>query len=408
MRTNLRSTALLIVFLALVGLPGAALAQRSGSYVRTDLVSDATAVAAARHDSFLVNAWGIAAGPTSFWWVADNATGMSTLYDGKGVKQSLEVRVPGAPTGIVFNGGSSFLMRMGSASAPARFLFASEDGTISGWSPQVQTADGPRSPGQARLSGPSPGSFGSVVSVTPAGVLVPAPPGLRAASADGPSAPAAACVEQQAFVVFDAKDGAIYKGLALASTTSGDRLYATDFHNAKVDVIDEDFELLSLPGAFHDPSVPSGFAPFGIHAIGERIFVTYAKQDDKSVDDVPGHGLGAVSVFDTDGNLLDQVQGHGVFNAPWGIALAPPSGFGPFSGDVLVGNFGDGKVHAFDPVTLSPRGVLRDADRKPIQVDGLWGIAFGNGGNAGVMTALFFAAGPDDEAHGLFGRIEAQ
>jgi uncharacterized protein (TIGR03118 family) len=326
-------------------------AAKQNSYAVHNLVSDGT-IPADHTDSNLVNAWGLVASATSPWWVADNETAVSTLYNGAGVPQSLVVSVPGAPTGIVFNGGPSFVVSSGGSSGPARFLFASEDGTISGWNPGV-----------------------------------PPPP---------PS--------HQAIVGYSSPDGANYKGLAIATTATGSFLYAADFHNARVDVLDGNFAPVALAGAFVDPDLPSGFAPFGIQNLQGRIYVAYAKQDEDAEDEIAGEGLGFVTAFDTSGNFVARVASGGPLNAPWGMAIAP-AGFGRFSGDLLVGNFGDGRINAYDLATFEPRGHLKTANHHPLVIDGLWGIGFGNGAAAGPTTTLYFAAGPDDEEHGLFGSI---
>jgi uncharacterized protein (TIGR03118 family) len=332
-------------------------AAAASGYNVTDLVSDQPGVAA-QVDPNLVNAWGLAAGPTTVWWIADNGTNVSTLYDGDGVLQSLVVTVPGAPTGTVFNGGSDFVVSHQGQSGPALFMFATESGKIRGWDPNVGTT-----------TPPSTSTF---------------------------------------TVVNRSGKDAIFKGLAIASTTGGDLIYATDFHNASIDVFDGTFHQVRMPGAFRDPKIPDGFAPFGIQNIGGSIFVTYAKQDADAEDDVAGPHLGYVDMFTTDGTLLGRVASRGALNAPWGLALAP-SDFGSRSGDLLVGNFGDGKIHAYDLSTQPAelRGTLRAPDGDPLAIDGLWALAFGNGAAAGPTNSLFFTAGSEDETHGLFGRIEA-
>jgi uncharacterized protein (TIGR03118 family) len=201
--------------------------------------------------------------------------------------------------------------------------------------------------------------------------------------------------------------GAVYKGLAVAA----DRLYATDFHNGRVDVFDKAFAPVSLP--FQDPKLPKGFAPFGIQALGSSIFVTYAKQDAAKKDDVAGGGAGYVDQFTTDGQLVARVASGGRTNAPpnapWGLAMAPTS-FGVFGGDLLIGNFGNGRVNAYKDLGGGKwvfKGQLRKGDQTLITIDGLWAIAFGNGSAAGPATSLYFAAGPGGEAHGRFGSITA-
>ena len=307
-------------------------------------------------DPNLVNAWGIVPNPTGPWWVSDNGTGLSTLYNEHGAINSLVVTIPGGrPTGIVFNSGTDFVVHNGAASGPSAFIFANEAGIISGWSPAVP----------------------------------PPPPSHQAQVA-----------------VPDEGKGAIYKGLALASTASGDRLYTTDFHNGSVEVYDNTFAEIETDGEFEDDDLPAGFAPFGIAAINGKIYVSYAMQDADAEDDVAGKGLGYVNVFDTDGHLLRRLISRGRLNAPWGMVLAPGN-FGDFSGDLLVGNFGDGRINAYDPDTGDYHGTLKQPRGGFVEIEGLWGLAFGNGFAAGPTNVLFFSAGPDDEEHGLFGSITA-
>ena len=354
------TAAAMMLFALALHLPASAAPGSSGatpkSYQVEYLISDGT-LPTNNQDPELKNGWGLAASPTGPWWVAVNEMQVSKVYDGTGAIQDLRVMVPGAPTGIVFSSGAGFMVTDGTASGPARFLFAAENGTISGWSPQV-----------------------------------------------GPPAPSG-----QAFTAVDrSSEGAVYKGLAIAHTSAGDRIYATDFHNARVDVFDENFAPVVPDGGFIDPKLPTGYAPFGIQTLSGRIFVTFAKQGTGGTDEVAGQGLGVVDVFDTDGTLISQVAVHGQLNAPWGLAIAP-AGFGASSGNLLVGNFGDGGILAFtmtdDMRKFTPNGVLRDAANKRIQIDGLWGIAFGNDAGAGPASALYFAAGPVGESHGAFGRV---
>ncbi|MDP9185515.1 MAG: TIGR03118 family protein [Actinomycetota bacterium] len=327
-------------------------------YKLSRLVSDKPGVAD-QLDPNLVNAWGLVAGPTTPWWVANNGTDTSTLYDGAGHPFSLIVNVAGAPTGTVFNGGTGFVVTRGGVSGPSVFLFATEGGTIRGWNPAVP-----------------------------------------------PPAPST-----KAFKVVDrSSEGAIFKGLAIASTATGGRLYATDFHNGRVDVFDESFDLVTIPGAFEDPDIPTGYAPFGIQAIGSAIFVTYAKQDADAEDDVAGAGFGFVDMYSLEGELLGRVASQGVLNAPWGLAMAPET-FGEFGGDLLVGNFGDGTINAFEREAdgdFEFQGTLHRRNGNVMSIDGLWAIQFGNGEIAGPTDSLFFTAGPNDERHGLFGKVEAQ
>ena len=318
-------------------------------YTVTALVSDQPGVATFT-DPNLVNAWGLAASATSPWWVADNGTSKSTLYNGNtGQPSALVVTVgmDSGPTGVVNNGTTGFVVTNGTVSAPARFIFDSEDGLIRGWNPTVDPTNA---------------------------VVAPA----------------------------TGDPGANYKGLAISSGM----LYAADFHNGIVNVFDGSWNLVNQ---FTDPGLPAGYAPFGIQAIGTRIYVAFAKQDADAEDEVAGQGLGFVDAFDAAGNLVARVAQHGQLNAPWGLALAPAD-FGRFSGDLLVGNFGDGKINAYEPQAnghFGFRGQLRDSSGDPIAIDGLWALGFGNGANAGPTNKLFFTAGPDDETHGLFGRIAA-
>jgi uncharacterized protein (TIGR03118 family) len=320
-------------------------AAERNSYTVTPLVSDQPGVAP-NTDPNLVNAWGLTSSPTSPWWVSDNGTDLSTLYRGSdGQPQALVVDVHNAPTGTVFNPTAAFVLPTG---GKALFLFATEEGKVLGWN-----------------------------------------------QAQGTSA----------IVVADLGDGAVYKGLAIADTAAGPRLFATDFHNARVDVFDTNFDLVPDSG-FVDPAIPSGYGPFGIQTIGDRVFVTYAKQDADAHDDVAGQGLGFVDVYDTAGNLLGRVAQHGQLDSPWGLALAP-STFGRFAGDLLVGNFGDGQINAYAEHNgrFTHQGELRDSSGKSLTIDGLWALQFGRGGNNGPAGTLFFTAGPDGEMHGLFGQI---
>lgn len=332
----------------------------STAYLATDLVSDQPGVAPIL-DPNLANAWGIAINPNGgAFWVSANGTDRSMLYAGDVngsalVKVPLEVNIPGgAPTGQVFNGTSDFVITSGAASAPALFIFASESGAVTGWNPGV-----------------------------------PPPP---------PS--------HDAQLGYQAPDGAIYKGIALANNGSGSFLYLADFHNNKIDVLDSAFHLTHLAGDFSDPNLPAHYAPFNVAAVNDKLYVSYAKQDADAEDDVPGHGHGFIDVFDLNGNFEQRLVSRGLLDSPWAMVIAP-AGFGDFSGDLLVGNFGDGRIHAYDATTGEFRGTLRESRGHPIVIDGLWGLAFGNGVSAGDATTLYYAAGPDEEAHGLFGKITA-
>jgi uncharacterized protein (TIGR03118 family) len=345
---------------AAVALSAAAAAGGAGAREAADiynvhpLVSDSSATTAAATDGSLVNGWGLSAGPTTPWWTSNNGTNSSTLYNGVGSKQALTVAVPGGPTGTVFNGNAAdFVVSQNGKSGSARFLFSTEAGTILGWSPAVN--------GTAAVVG-----------------------------VDRSSA------------------GAIYKGLA----TANDRLYATDFHNGRVDVFDASFNPVATAGGFTDTTVAKGFAPFGIQALGGNIFVTYAKQDAAAKDDVAVPGQAYVDEFTPDGQLVARVVNSGKknapLNAPWGLAMAPAD-FSVFGSDLLVGNFGNGRISAYTQRGNKwvYKGQLRIGDGTPIAIDGLWAIAFGNGAAAGPTNTLYFLAGPGQEQHGLYGSITA-
>jgi len=325
-------------------------------YQRTDLVSDVPGLAAAT-DANLVNPWGLISSPTSPWWVSDNGKGVSTLYNGAGAKQSLTVTVatppgdpnPATPTGVVFNGSSDFQLVSGTPSTAARFIFVTEDGTVSGWNPSVAPTN-------------------SVLKVNNSG-------------------------------------SAIYKGATIAQAGGINFLCVANFSNASVDVFDTNFMPMTQPaGAFVDPNLPEGFAPFNVQNIGGNIYVAFAKQDAEKHDEVAGRKLGFVDVFDGSGTLLQRFENGPWMNAPWGLAVAP-SHFGKASGELLVGMFGSGQIATFDTATGEFEGLLRDRHGKPIEIDGLWALRFGNGAGAGPATTLFFTAGIDEEGHGLFGAI---
>lgn len=342
--------------LALVACGGGGGSTPTPSFKSTTLVSDGS-VAAAHTDPNLQNGWGISFNPTATMWVSDNTTHKASLYDGNGVVQSLVVTIPdgsrgpAGPTGIIFNTTSDFVITSGANSSKAVFVWATDVGTIAAWSPKV--------------------------------------------------------LPTQAITAFDDQaGGAIYRGLTAATVNGQNMLYAADFHNAKVDVFNATFQKVQLSsGQFQDPSVPAGFAPFGIQAIGNSIFVTYAKQNATLSAQVVGAGLGILDQFDTSGNFMRRiVSTGGVLNAPWGMAQAPAN-FGPVSNDLLVGNFGDGTIEVFDPNTFSDLGKLTQQNGMPFTQPGLWGIIFGNDVDNQPKNTLFYAAGPT-KTTGVFGRID--
>jgi uncharacterized protein (TIGR03118 family) len=315
------------------------------NFKQTNLVSDLPGVAKTT-DPDLVNPWGVSFSSTSPFWVSDNGSGLATLYNGAGDKLGLVVTVPPAgstPTGQVFNATPNFNGDL--------FIFASENGTITGWR----------------------GALGTTAET------------LSSSTMDG-----------------------VYKGLAIGTTPSGTYLYATDFHNNQITVL-PGTGAPALTGNFTDPTLPAGYAPFNIQNIGGKLYVTYAVQDAAGHDDVAGPGNGIVDVFDLQGNFLKRlISNGGPLNSPWGMAIAP-AGFGNFGNDLLVGNFGDGTINAFDPTTGDFLGQVDGSNGKPLINMGLWDLTFGNGGNGGSPDDLYFTAGipgPGEvEDHGLFGSI---
>jgi len=349
----------------------------AGSYQRTNLVSD---VAGANQvDPDLVNPWGISASPspTGPLWISDNGTGLASVYViSTAVANSLVVTIPpplvvtippppgspagttAAPDGNVFNGSGGFLVSNGTTSGSSVFMFATEDGTLSGWSPSVDLTH------------------------------------------------ALVAVDNSVVDPSDAQHrSAVYKGLAIATNPQGKTfIYATNFRGGFVEMYDSDFTLVKT---FTDHTLPDSYAPFGIQMINGKLFVTYAKLDSKKHDDAAGPGRGFIDTFDLNGNLLSRFAAHGSLNSPWGIALAPAN-FGDFSNALLVGNFGDGTINAFDVSAGTFLGQLKDASGNPLVFNGLWGLRFGNGGNAGPANTLFVTAGINHEADGLFASVTAQ
>ena len=326
-------------------------------FQQTNLVSDGSTPAVTT-DVKLKNPWGLAASATGPWWFSDNGSGLSTLYNGKtGATPPLVVNIAspkaatgGTPTGIVFN-----QLPAGSTGGYP-FVFSTEDGTIIGWAPGANSAS-------------------------------------------------------STVLVDNSASGAVYKGLATDTNSGNTYYYATNFNSGKVEVYDAKFASHTFSASqFTDSRIPAGYAPFGIQNVNGAIYVTYAQQDSAKHDNVSGRGLGFVDKFSSDGTLIARVGARGALNAPWGLAQAP-STFGRFSGDLLVGNFGDGRINAFKQGSNGRfrfDGTLRNAQAQPISIDGLWGIATGNDASAGSSKTLFFTAGPNDEKNGLFGSITRQ
>jgi uncharacterized protein (TIGR03118 family) len=337
-------TGLVLTTLALISLPAAA-QKATPSNLTSDIPNVGTF-----NDTNLVNPWGMSFSPGGPWWISDNGTGLSTLYSGTGSPESLVVALPqwdgtpgGNPTGNVFNGTSDFAIG-GNAT---HFLFATEDGTIQGWASGSSTV-----------------------------------------------------------IAVNNFPNAVYKGLALASAGGANYLYVADFRGGAVAVFDKNFAPHSFgSGAFTDPNIPSGFAPFNVANIGGgHLAVTYAKQDAAKHDDVKGPGNGYVDIYDTSGNLVSRLPHLPYLNSPWAVVVAPASGFGGFSGDILVGQFGSGAIVAYTPGGMFV-GLLFDPANLQLRVDGLWGLGFGNGMGSGPSTTLYFTAGVFGEAHGILGNI---
>jgi uncharacterized protein (TIGR03118 family) len=318
------------------------------TYQLTRLVSDQVSAGATTTDSHLVNPWGLAYGPTTTFWVANQGTATSTVYDGLGRMPSTPIVVTnpmvqghamGGPTGMVYSDSSGF--------RGDKFIVATLDGCICGWS---------------------------------AGATMD----RRLDNSDSP---------------------AVYTGLAIGTSGTGTYLFAANFTAGTVDVFDSNYSPVSLGNtALVDPTLPAGFSPFNVQVLGGRLYVTYAKHDSPSLRETPGPGFGHVSVFNLEGRFVQRIASGGLLNAPWGLVLAPAS-FGPFGSALLVGNFGDGHITAFDATTGALRGQLAGPDTTPMVVSGLWGMAFGNGSSAGLINQLYVTAGPQGETHGMYGTI---
>lgn len=339
-----RSIALLALLSIVVLCPNTCLA--ATIFSQTNLVSNIPGLALTT-DPNLRNPWGMSFSPTSPFWISDAATGVATLYNGVGAKNSLVVSIPApVPTGQVFNPTTGFEVTPGN---PARFIFATVTGTISAWNPAAN-------PTQALVKVPNPGTAG-------------------------------------------------FTGLALASNSSGTFLYAADFRAGKIDVFNSNFALTTLPGSFTDPTLPAGFSPFNIDVVGGNLFVEYAKVGPTGRSEA-GPGNGFVSVFDTNGNFVKRLISNGPLNAPWGVTIAPGD-FGDFSNDLLIGNFGNGVINAFNPTTGAFLDALRDSSGTPIVNDELWALKVRPGGPSVNPSAVYFTAGINEEVDGLFGTIQA-
>jgi uncharacterized protein (TIGR03118 family) len=358
-------------------------------YIQTNLVSNVPVTpAAVVTDPNLQNAWGLVHGPGTPWWISNNASGTSTLYNtsglnplnpsaqsptpilspvtivalnapggmpGNGVKipNAPSQPAPGSPTSAIFNGAASdFLLASG---APAVFIFVTEDGTVQGWNPSVNATT-------------------AIIKV------------------DNSQVP-------------NKNKGAVYKGATIAEINGKEFLLAANFRSGRIDVFDSNFQQVRISEElFDDDEIPRDFAPFNVQGIGPNIYVTYAKQDAAKHDPAGGAGLGYVAIFSADGRKLAHLQHGDWFNAPWGVVLTPAD-FGEFSHTILVGNFRGGTVAAFNPLTGKFIGNMLDSGGAVVNIDGLWALAFGNGGASGPGSTLFFTAGPDNETNGLFGTL---
>ncbi len=331
---------------------GLAYGTSANDYAQLNLTSDLPGVAA-NQDPNLVNPWGLVSSPTSPFWTSDNGTGLSTIYPGSGKPAGLVVTIPPGPGSGATADPTGIVFNTGIGAgtfAKSAFIFATEGGSIAGWG-------------------------GGLTATTEATGVA----------------------------------GSVYKGLGISS--SGNMLYAANFGKSRIDVFDSNFHAVTLsPNAFKDPTLPSGYAPFNVQNINGLLYVTYAATAGGH-DEVDGAGLGFVDVYNTNGVFQKRLASQGALNAPWGLALAPTSGFGALSGDLLVGNFGDGRINAYDPTSGKFEGALEGPNGNPISIAGLWGIDFGNGAAGTSVDGLYFNAGipspggTDVESHGLFGEL---
>ena len=391
MRRSTLATALVAVFLSFLGTPAPV---KAGGYDETDLVANKLKLTdkngivhnADVIDQNLKNPWGLTAGPTTPFWVSDNNAGVATLYGvavgGKSVTiNPLVVSIPtpisssgGAPTGAVFNialGAGAFKITDGIHTAPAVFLFATEDGTIVGWNPGVDPT--------GLFNGPNHASTQGVIALDNSGNNFTNP---------NPSS----------------QTGAVYKGIAMSTDANGQtRLYVTNFRSGMVEMYSDGFMALGSGPAFVDPKLPDSYAPFNVTVLNGAVFVTYAVQDAIKHDDVAGQGHGFVDVFELDGTFRQRFAQHGQLNSPWGVAQAPTN-FGALSGDLWIGNFGNGHINAYNPDSGEFIDKVRNPKGQAIVIDGLWALKVGTAATGGTQT-LFFTAGPNGETDGLFGSL---
>jgi uncharacterized protein (TIGR03118 family) len=333
---------------------------REVAITQTNLVADSSQTPGVTPttiiDPNLINPWGVAESPTGLFWVSDNGTGVTTIYNAAGMSAGPQLVTVAAisgedhssPTGQVFNPGAGFDITSGGKTDSAKFIFATEGGTISGWSPNVDPTN-------------------SIIAVD------------------------------------NSSKGAVYKGLAIGTTNEGTFLFAANFNSGKVDVFDQNFTQVN---SFTDKHLPQGYAPFNVQVLDGHLFVTFALQDADKHDDVAGAGNGFVDEFDLQGHLLQRVASRGPLDSPWGLAIAPAS-FGDLAGDLLVGNFGDGTINAFDLKSDHFNGKLLDSTGAPITIGDLWALVPGNGSGNTDPNKIYFTAGVQNEAEGLFGSLSA-
>ena len=335
-------------------------------YELTYLVSNSSAIPAQSTDPKLINAWGLAFNPQAYAWVSDAGSNYSSLYDGNGSPPASGSGVPayitipagssgtGEPTGITYNATSGFDISSGGVSAPATFIFATLGGSIDGWNETVNA--------------------------------------------------------NSAVVAYNSTNGAMFTAVTMATESGTTYLYAADFKNGTIDVFNSSFAPITVGGDFFDSAIPSGYAPYNIQNIPNssgmpQLYVTYAEPSSSPQHVTIGNGLGYVAVFQWDGTLISTLVSGGALNAPWGLAIAP-SNFGSLSGALLVGNFGNGAIDAYNPTTGASMGTMMGANGQQLFVPGLWGLAFGNGYDSQPTTTLFFTGGPDTQTAGVFGRID--
>jgi uncharacterized protein (TIGR03118 family) len=331
----------------------------ANDFHQTNLISNRTDQGAQLVDGNLKNPWGLALGPATPLWVADNGTSVATVYNvtpggAKVANAGLTVTLPpmdSSPTGQVFNPTNNFVIKSKAGKGPALFIFSSEGGQIIAWNPKADPIVNGMSTAQVKFSSRT----------------------------------------------------AVYKGLAIGNVGRSTFLYASNFHDNSVDVFNSRFHRVHLFGSFRDRALPRGYAPFGIQEINGFLYVTYALQNAAKHDDVAGPGHGFIDVYTNFGFLVKRLVSRGDLNSPWGLTVAP-AGFGPFGGKLLVGNFGDGLIHAYNPASGLPGGALLNEKHQPIQIDDLWGLTFGTAATGGTGT-LLFSAGINDEADGLVGSI---